>query len=272
MQGTVMRKKAFTLIELLVVIAIIALLLAIIMPALRKAKLMAQGAYCLSNLKGLARSWHTYAMDNKEMLVNGSALRTVNPPVHTWVEAPENTAGSYPGDNKMTTADEERGIRKGQLFSYVENPKNYHCPSDGSSILFAGLKGSWLNSYSVPGLMNGEISADPKCVKKISDIVQPGLKAIFLENTDQRGWIIGSWLMDVNPPQWKSDRIAIWHGNQSNIGFADGHAEKHKWVDAITISNAKKGVDQGLDNPPAGADPGDDLRFLETTYIPGRKQ
>jgi prepilin-type N-terminal cleavage/methylation domain-containing protein/prepilin-type processing-associated H-X9-DG protein len=266
-----MRKKAFTLIELLVVIAIIALLLAIIMPALRRAKLQAQGTYCLFNLKGMARSWHTYTMNNKEMLVNGSALRTVNPSPHTWVEAPENAVGTYPGDNSMTTADEERGIRKGLLFPYVENTKTYHCPSDGSSILFAGLKGSWVNSYSVPGLMNGESSTDPKCVKKISDIVQPGLKAVFLENTDERGWIIGSWLMDVNPPRWRGDRIAIWHGNQSNIGFADGHAEKHQWVDAITINNAKKGPGQSLDNP-TGSDPGNDLRFLETAYIPGRRQ
>jgi prepilin-type N-terminal cleavage/methylation domain-containing protein/prepilin-type processing-associated H-X9-DG protein len=264
-----MRKKAFTLIELLVVIAIIALLLAIIMPALRKAKLQAQGAYCLFNLKGMARAWHTYAMQNKERLVNGSALRVVNPTVHTWVEAPENVAGDYPGDNSMTTADEERGIRKGQLFPYVENTETYHCPSDGSSILFSG-RGSWWNSYSITGLMNGETSADLRCVKKISDIVQPGLKAVFLENTDERGWIIGSWLMDVIPPRWRSDRIAIWHGDQSNIGFADGHAEKHLWVDAITISNAKKGSGQGLDNP-TGTNPGDDLRFLENAYIPGRR-
>jgi prepilin-type N-terminal cleavage/methylation domain-containing protein/prepilin-type processing-associated H-X9-DG protein len=265
-----MRKTAFTLIELLVVIAIIALLLAILLPALKKAKLQAQGSYCLSNLKGMARSWHTYTMDNKEMLVNGSATRTVNPSVRTWVEAPENTSGNYPGDNAITAADEERGIRKGLLFPYMENTKTYHCPSDFSRLLFAGLQGAWVNSYSVTGLMNGESSTDPKCVKKNSDIVQPGLKAVFLENTDQRGWIIGSWLMGVNPPRWRGDRIAIWHGNLSNIGFADGHAEKHLWVDALTILNSKKGTGQALDNP-TGSDPGDDLRFLETIYIPGRK-
>jgi prepilin-type N-terminal cleavage/methylation domain-containing protein/prepilin-type processing-associated H-X9-DG protein len=265
-----MRKKGFTLIELLVVIAIIAILLAIIMPALRRAKLLAQGAYCLSNLKGMARAWNTYVMNNKEILVNGGASRTVDPSTHTWVEAPENTAGTYPGDNAMTTADEERGIQNGLLFPYVENTKTYHCPSDGSRTLFAGVEGAWVNSYSVPGLMNGEISTNPKCVKKISDIVQPGLKAVFLENTDERGWVIGSWLLEINPPRWTGDRIAIWHGKQSNISFADGHAEKHPWVDAITLNNAQKGPGQGPDNP-TGLDVGDDLRFLEAAYIPGRR-
>jgi prepilin-type N-terminal cleavage/methylation domain-containing protein/prepilin-type processing-associated H-X9-DG protein len=265
-----MRKKGFTLIELLVVIAIIAMLLAIIMPALRKAKLMAQCAYCLSNLKGMARAWNSYAMNNKEMLVNGGASRTVNPTTHTWVEAPENAAETYPGDNAMAMTDEERGLQKGLLFPYVENTKAYHCPSDGSSSLFGGLGGSWVNSYSVPGLMNGENSTDPKCAKRFSDIIQPGLKAIFLENTDERGWVIGSWLMDVKPPQWTGDRIAIWHGKQSNISFADGHAEKHPWVDAITINNAQKGPGQVPDNP-AVSDPGEDLRFLEVAYVPGRR-
>lgn len=266
-----MRKKGFTLIELLVVIAVIALLLAVVLPSLRKAKLQAQSAYCLFNLKGVVRSWHTYAMDNKGILTNGSALRTVNPSVHTWVEAPENNIGIYPGDNGMTIEDEVRGIRKGQLFPYIENVDTYHCPSDASSTLFAGHGGSWWNSYSITGLMNGENNTDPKCVKKISDIVQPGLKVVFLENSDNRGWIIGSWLMDPVTPTWGSDRIAIWHGNQSNIGFADGHAEKHKWVDKITLDNAKKGYGEELNNP-TGPDPGTDLRFMQNAYIPGRKK
>jgi prepilin-type N-terminal cleavage/methylation domain-containing protein/prepilin-type processing-associated H-X9-DG protein len=270
-----MREKAFTLIELLVVIAIIAMLIAIIAPALRKAKLQAQSSYCLSNLKGMVRAWNTYTMSNKEQLVNGNAPPTINPPTPTWVEAPETAAETYPGDNAMTTAEEERGIQKGLLFPYMENTKNYHCPSDSSSILFGGLGGGWVNSYSVPGLMNGENSTDPKCVKKLPDIIQPGSKAVFLENTDGRGWVIGSWLMNFNTPQWTGDRLAIWHGKLTNISFADGHAASHHWVDQSTLDNAVAqttfGSGKTFSAVPRPEESGDDIRFMQATYIPGRR-
>jgi prepilin-type N-terminal cleavage/methylation domain-containing protein/prepilin-type processing-associated H-X9-DG protein len=265
-----MRRKGFTLIELLVVIVIIAMLLAILIPSLRKVKMLAQSTYCVFNLKGLARAWNSYASNNKEMLVNGGASRTVNPDTHTWIEAPENGSQLYPGDNAMTTSDEEKGIQNGQLFPYMENTKAYHCPADNSQKLFGGLNGAWINSYSLPGLMNGEESTNPKCVKKIPQIVQPGLKMVFLENADTRGWLIGSWIMNINPPQWTGDRVAIWHGKQSNMCFADGHAEKHTWVDTLTINNAQKDPDQSPDNPSDG-NIGEDLRFMEIAYVPGRR-
>jgi prepilin-type processing-associated H-X9-DG protein len=96
------------------------------------------------------------------------------------------------------------------------------------------------------------------------------MKAVFVENTDERGWIIGSWLMNINPPRWTGDRIAVWHGKQSNISFADGHAEKHQWVDKMTIRNARKGPGEGPDNP-LTSDFGEDLRYIEAAYIPGRR-
>ncbi|RKY05906.1 MAG: hypothetical protein DRP66_09855 [Planctomycetota bacterium] len=59
------KKTAFTLIELLVVIAIIALLLAILIPALNTVKKQATGAVCLANLRGISMSWYLYAGDNE---------------------------------------------------------------------------------------------------------------------------------------------------------------------------------------------------------------
>ncbi|UCD27447.1 MAG: prepilin-type N-terminal cleavage/methylation domain-containing protein [Planctomycetota bacterium] len=65
-----MRKKAFTLIELLVVIAIIALLLSILLPALKKVKMQAKTSVCISNCKTMAAAWGTYAMENDEAIVS----------------------------------------------------------------------------------------------------------------------------------------------------------------------------------------------------------
>lgn len=77
-----MKKRAFTLIELLVVIAIIALLMALLMPALRLAKDQAAGLLCVNNLKTLSMAWFTYTVDNDGELVNGHVPQNNDPPRH----------------------------------------------------------------------------------------------------------------------------------------------------------------------------------------------
>ena len=68
-----MKSKGFTLIELLVVIAIIAILMAILMPSLNRAREQGKRAACLSNLKQLTLAWIAYAGDNDDRIVNGEA-------------------------------------------------------------------------------------------------------------------------------------------------------------------------------------------------------
>lgn len=224
-----MHKKAFTLIELLVVIAIIALLLAVVLPAMKKAKMQATGAICLSNLKGITASWHTYAMDNKEKLVCGDAKpKSLEATLKTgfWVCGPETAAGLEKPDAAITggtiTAEEEiNGIRKGLLFPYVANPDTYHCPAAGKA---PGINAAWVNSYTIPGLMNGEerdgyfTPINLKTAKKMSDIVSAGNKLVFIEAMDGRGWNWGSFIMDYKTPAWgQYDIPAIWHGERGTL-------------------------------------------------------
>lgn len=259
-------KKAFTLIELLVVIAIIAALMAIILPALKKVKKQAAAVVCLSNMRQLITSWTAYSMDNDEEMVNGQVPRQVFAQSHFWVEAPQDNSGTYTGDKaitgtKLPVSEEQNGIQKGLLYPYVGAFDAYHCPANASDKMgwTTSQLGSFWNSYSVTGMMNGEDGKQwaelrgvanpqpvtdyhPKSAFKLSEVSNPGTKLVMLENGDDRGWLMGSWLMNTDvptQPRW-NDPFAIWHGDVSPLGFADGHAENHKWQEPSTVENAKQ--------------------------------
>jgi prepilin-type N-terminal cleavage/methylation domain-containing protein/prepilin-type processing-associated H-X9-DG protein len=272
-------RKAFTLIELLVVVAIIALLLSIIVPALKRVKQQATGAVCLSNIRQLTVAWQTYSSDFDADIVNGHVPRTSVPdPTHRyWVHFPLDATGTYRGESADVRLEYElNGIRKGALFPYVDAVDVYHCPGDKSRSTFVNTTNAdtkpWWNSYSITGSMNGEelyrTGVTLIVAKKTSDITNPGGKVVFLENADERGWIMGSWLMNyAGTPSW-IDPIAIWHKDRGTLGFADGHAEMKNWVDKSTIENAKRG---SVGYQPDFTKEGEDIRFMQRAYIPGRK-
>ena len=230
-------KKAFTLIELLVVISIIALLLSILMPSLGLIKRKAQGAVCQSNMKQMALAWFLYAGDNNDSMVGGDTNEP-NPTLkqyswrYSWVNPPQDDdrtlvpAGEFP-----TFEQEARGIERGRLFPYVGQVKLYNCVGAKDDKFQGGYR-----SYSITALMNGEYAKPESwggypehAVAKTVEIKRPGEKIVFLENTDfYTGWNQGSWVMDIWGITW-GDPLAIWHGDSSTMGFADGHAELHKW-------------------------------------------
>jgi prepilin-type N-terminal cleavage/methylation domain-containing protein/prepilin-type processing-associated H-X9-DG protein len=216
-----MKKRAFTLIELLVVIAIIALLMAmlmaILMPSLRAAKDHAKRIHCVSNLKTLSLAWLMYKDDNDGDLVPGHT----NP--GNWVLRPPN-----PG----TVEEKKDAIRNGLLFPYVNNTIDvYRCPAD----LRIKDPGQFaFRSFSIAGGANGENWSGSVRAKKYTDIKNPALKYVFLEDIDPRGFNTGSWVMDFGPPSWV-DPLAIWHNERSTMGFADGHSEMHRWNDRSFI-------------------------------------
>ncbi len=257
------RKNAFTLIELLVVIAIIAMLLAIIMPALKIAKMQAQGIVCLANLRGLAMSWHSYAEDHDGRLVPGN-IPNNNPSPNYWVASPQDLQGNFMGTKPVLLENELNGIRKGLLYPYVGNTDNYHCPGDKGMTQHEG----GYRSYSITGLMNGEQNkAEDKAyyVKKTIEIRMPDKKCVFLSNVDPRGWNIGSWIMDYKLPEW-GDPLTIWHNKKGTLGFADGHAEMRRWVDDSTIYIAENQKRPPYTIPKDS----EDLTFMQKAYIPGK--
>lgn len=256
-----MKRSAFTLIELLVVIAIIAVLMSILLPALKLAMDHGRRVNCLNNVKSLAEAWFMYAGDNGDQLVNGNVPGVANfrsLPERYWVEPPQNSSGNYVGTNP-TLEDELRGIRKGGLYNYVKDVDAYRCPADKRK---KDQFQASFRSYSIPGGMNGEEdsgSYHEKHVTSYLEIKHPYSKYVFVEEADPRGWNIGSWIVFPEGNSW-IDPLSIWHNKRSALGWADGHVTMHKWLDKRTIEMCKNGTFNAVhpDSP--------DLEFMQEGY------
>jgi prepilin-type N-terminal cleavage/methylation domain-containing protein/prepilin-type processing-associated H-X9-DG protein len=248
------RKSGFTLIELLVVIAIIAVLMGILMPALRAVRDQAKRTHCVTNCRTLSMGWLMYAEDNDNKLVDGHTNTGTS-----WVDR---------ADASMTIEQKMQTIRDGLLYKYVGKEINvYRCPAD---YRLQDAAFNTFRSFSIAGGANGESNMNTTIkAKSLLDIKRPGEKYIFVEDIDPRGYNVGSWIMSFNPIGW-IDPLAMWHNERSTIGFADGHAEMHQWQDKSFIEWGKKAMYSteswpgfGMNHP---ADETADVRYMAKGY------
>ena len=249
------KRKGFTLIELLVVISIIALLMAILIPALAAAKKMAAGSACLTNQKSLTTAWFTYTIENDGKLVVGNTYR-IGPGVgESWVFYPINMSGSNV-TGTATLEDEKRGIERGTLFPYMKDLDAYHCPADKRykkpPTTLTGndtpiMQNGGFRSYSIASCMNGEDSTGNTAQYNITihaQIKNPANKYVFIEEDDPRGLNRGGWVLDkpdnitTGAMNW-TDRMAVLHNEKSTLGWADCHATMQRWSDRRTMLGAK---------------------------------
>lgn len=214
-------RRAFTLVELLVVIAIIAVLMAILLPALNRAREQGKRAVCLNNCKQLALAWMMYAEDNNDKIVNG------NP--ETGGHNKDGTCWTY----RRANASKEvriQGIKDGLLYKYCNNYKLYKCPT--------GIRGEVV-TYAIVDSMNGydRIGGVEKeqIIRNRMNIRSPGTRAVFI---DEGLLTPCSWTVYYHIERWW-DAPPLRHGNGTNFSFADGHSEYWKWKDPRTISYGK---------------------------------
>ncbi len=215
------RANGFTLIELLVVIAIIAVLMAILMPALNRAREQGKRAACLNNVKQMTLAWTMYADDNDGKIVNGNTS--------TGGHNKDGTCWVYWPGRGVSEEERRDGIKRGLLYPYCPSLKLYKCPT--------GIRGEVV-TYAIVDAMNGHDvipGAEGQILKNRMQIRKPGQRAVFI---DEGRLSPVSWTVYYDRAQWW-DGTPARHGDGTNLSFVDGHSEYWKWKDPRTVARSK---------------------------------
>jgi prepilin-type N-terminal cleavage/methylation domain-containing protein/prepilin-type processing-associated H-X9-DG protein len=234
------RRDGFTLIELLVVIAIIAILAAMLLPALSKAKIKAQGIQCMNNGHQLMIGSKLYSVDNNGGIVAAQSGISGRP---NWMTGNLDFSGG-----NRSNWDKNQDMVESPLWNYVgKSPGVFKCPADLSYVILQGKhmprirsismneafgSGEWLNDAGV-----GQSPGPWRTFAKDSDISKPSDTFVFVdEHPDSINDAAIAVTCKGNEPNDAPgdsriiDFPASYHNGACGFSFADGHSEIHKWI------------------------------------------
>ena len=246
---TLHARKAFTLVELLVAIAILALLFAMLIPAVSAARAKAQRIACLNQLKQLTTAWQMYPADNAGRLVENWPQ---SQPTNSWV------LGETKNRNAVT---DESYIRRGELFPYANQIAIYRCAADQSQtdgqrrVLSYSMNG-WMGSRHME-LARKERHFRTFVKESELAVTSPGILWVLAEEhetTLDDGW----FLVTMNDAQPFASAPADRHARAFNHSFLDGHAE------ALKIQSSGASPRESMSN----AANVDWLKLKELTTVP----
>lgn len=263
------RIEGFTLIELLVVIAIIAILAAMLIPALGKAKLKAQGVYCMNGHRQLAKGWQMYSDDANDVLVYASTSSWISGPPGSTSNPPDDYAWSgahMDGTANRCNWDYNYDMARRPLWPYIgKQPGVFKCPADHSMVNVNGVDKPRILSMSMNLYVGGFAPVPPfdpvpygtdghwpwaapyMIYPKMSWLCAPKGPPdkifVFLDmREDNINW--SNFMADMdgydpvnpNPSQYLlGDLPGFYHNRGCGFSFADGHSELHRWLFDATM-------------------------------------
>ena len=250
------------------VIAIIAILAAMLLPALGRAKTRSQGIGCMNNTRQLQLAWRMYAEDNRDAIPFGYAT-AANAKAFAWVPSgpPLDLDDSNP--SVQGNWDYDNTIKKSPIWPYCGNAKGiWHCPADNSyGVNPQGLRVPRVRSVSMNNWVGGNGDTPPLykgfwgqggnwlVYRKLADMLRPGPALTFVFLDERKDSINDGYFaveMDGYPNMNTTkivDYPASYHNNACGFAFADGHSEIHKWRDPRTMPPLTTALQLNVSSP-----------------------
>jgi len=252
----------FTLIELLVVIAIIALLMAVLLPALNKAREQGKRAVCLNHIKQLQAAWYMYCDENNENVPAGDVWYSWSFPLNysggpqvAWHEWPHpfphtmppsiatnytpGTAAPWDTASPPTVKEEhwQHAIYEGPLYKYINDYRIFQCP--------IGEKSQYVTYAMSHSMKTWPGSAGPGSISRTinlrSQIKRTAERFVFLDAGFAKRGAFFVRYDGGNVTRWY-DLAPMRHGQGTTFSFADGHSSYRKWTSRSAIDQAKRGI------------------------------